>query len=114
MKQFLIGVFRKTQKVLQVRIFADLLHRFTVGGSQPFLDDQCAQRDPGGLGHGAVVLTKLLPIGLFDIRPGNLVGQDDPAIVTAESAAKGKIEVLELQLMGILFAIHPCLHVQGF
>lgn len=74
---------------MQVRIFADLLHRFTVGDSQPFLDDQCAQRDPGGLGHGAVVFAKLLAVGLFDIRSGNLQGQDDPAIVTAESAAKG-------------------------
>ena len=45
MKGGLVLIRREAQKVLQIGVFGNLLHQFTIGDAEAFLYNECAQRE---------------------------------------------------------------------
>ena len=91
----LAGVACKAKKKLRVSIFSDLLDGFLIAQAKPVFDEQRAKRQPDRLGRSASGGIELSGICFFQLFPSHQSGEDPPAVVRVQRAAKWHMEFLD-------------------
>ena len=91
----LAGIVGKTKEELHVSIFSDLLDSLLISQAKPLLDEQRAKRQPYRLCRSASRGVELKHICFFQLFPWHQSGEDHPAVVRVQRAAKWHMEFLD-------------------
>jgi len=70
-------------------------------------DKNRPERDPRTQRRTSCFFTQILDVDFFDGRPRHHTRQTHPAVVLAQSAAKGQKELFHAYLISIFSVIHP-------
>ena len=96
----------KTQKVLQIRVFQDLLDGFLVTQIQTLLNQQRTEDDSCQLRRRTLCAREVFRVDSFDLIPGDQLSHGGPAILAVEFATEGQDKIFECELVGEMFSVH--------
>jgi len=86
---------RQSQGKTHVSICSDLLDGLLIGQAKPLFDEQCPKRQSDRLCWGASGGIELRGICFFQLFPRHQGGEDRPAVVRIQRAAKRYIKMLD-------------------
>ncbi|GBE15627.1 hypothetical protein BMS3Abin14_01700 [bacterium BMS3Abin14] len=102
-----IAEFVEPEKVLQIRVLTNLLHRFFITNTKALFDDQGTESNTGRLGRSTLTaLRKLFFVERLGGIPRDHTRQDNPAVIASELATERKVEVFKSQLIIGCCSIH--------
>jgi len=74
---------------LQVGILSDRFDGFAIADTKALLDNQRTESNAEGFGGGAKLGIELVGVVVFEVVPGDELGEFDPTIVATEVATEG-------------------------
>lgn len=102
-----MGELFQADEELQVWILLDRFDRLAISKPQAFFHQQRSERGAGRHDRLTEVLAQPLVVDRLGQLPRNEPRQLHSAILRVEVTAEGKVKVGELELLTLLFAVHP-------
>ena len=105
-KWCLAGVAGKAEEILHLGVLSDLLYGLLVAQAKLLLDEERTKRQPHRLCRGSSGGVELRSRCFFSLVPWHQRGEEHPAVVRIQRAAKRHREICDRELPVMLLPVH--------